>query len=387
MGGPPPYTAEDFDHSPLLVFYEVTRACDLVCTHCRACAATRPHRDELDHDASLALIDQLAEFPKPPLLVLTGGDPFKRADLADLVAHAAARGLRPSVSPSATPLVTREALRTLHERGMTRIAVSVDGADAATHDAIRGVPGTFDRALDIIRDAVGLGIGVQVNTTITRQNVHQVNRMAKVLAELGATMWSVFFLVPVGRGQKLERIEPGQYEEVFERLLFHAARQPYAIKTTEAPFYRRYVLTHGAHPLTPPRAAVNHRPAAGPPAAVPAGPSPFRGPLGVNDGKGVMFVGHTGKVYPSGFLPITAGQFPRDHLVTLYQRGAIFRDLRNPQCLEGKCGRCEFRSVCGGSRARAFGLTGNPFAEEPDCTYQPRAAARRDATEPHPCSA
>ncbi len=350
-----PYTQADFGHSPLLVFYEVTRACDLACRHCRACAVTRAHPRELGSQASLTLLDQLAEFPRKPMVVLTGGDPFKRADLIELTAHAAALGLTPSMSPSATPLVTFEALEALRDVGLTRVAISLDGADAPTHDQFRGVAGTFERAIEIIGDCATLQLPVQVNTTIHRGNVHQVHRMAKLLGELpGVSMWSVFFLVPVGRGLRMQRIDPWQYEDVFDRLAQHARRQPYAIKTTEAPFYRRFLLQRGSDPVA---ARPHHA---------------MKAPLGVNDGKGVMFVSHTGQVHPSGFLPIDCGRFPRDSVVSIYQRHPVFLSLRDADQLGGKCGVCEFRTVCGGSRARAWNLTGDLLAPEPDCVYQPR---------------
>lgn len=349
------YTDADFGHSPLLVFYEVTRACDLACQHCRACAVTQAHRNQLDTEAGCALLDELASFPRKPMVVLTGGDPFKRADLSTLVGHAADVGLTPSISPSATPLVTRDRLASLRDAGLCRVAVSIDGADASTHDRFRMVSGTFDAALRIIGDCAALQLPVQVNTTIHRGNVHQVHRMAKLLGGLpGVSMWSVFFLVPVGRGLKLQRIDPSQYEEVFARLSEHARRQPYAIKTTEAPFYRRYMLQRGSNPVA-------SRPA-----------HAMKAPLGVNDGKGVMFISHVGQVQPSGFLPIECGRFPRDSIVRTYQRHPVFVALRDPDRLEGKCGVCEFRRVCGGSRARSYNLTGNLLAAEPDCIYQPQ---------------
>lgn len=353
------YTPDDFGHSPLVVFYEVTRACDLVCQHCRACAQPIRHPHELDTDASKRLIDQLASFPKPPLLVITGGDPLKRADLHTLIRHACSVGLTVAVTPSATPLLTREAIAQLQDAGVQRLAVSLDGADAATHDAFRGVAGSYDRTLCAMIDAKELGLPLQVNTTITRRNVAQVDALAALLAERGVVLWSVFFLVPVGRGLREQRISAAQYEEVFERLWHHAQTQPFGIKTTEAHHYRRFVLQRAGDPQRDP---VGH-----------AGARIQRAPLGVNDGKGVMFISHTGQIFPSGFMPITCGRFPRDSVVDVYQHAPIFRKLRDPEQLEGKCGLCEFRSVCGGSRARAYALTRNPMAAEPDCAYLPAA--------------
>lgn len=366
----PPYTEADFGHSPLLVFYEVTRACDLACRHCRACAMPRAHPHELDTAESLALLRDLSQFPRRPMVVFTGGDPFKRDDLPELVGEAAALGLTPSMSPSATPLVTLARLQRLQDAGLRRVAVSLDGADARTHDQFRMVSGTFEQALRMIGDCGRLGLPVQVNTTIARHNAHQINALAKLLASMpgrpGVVMWSVFFLVPVGRGLRLERIAPRQYEQIFGQLLDQSRRCRFAIKTTEAPFYRRFLLRRGTHPTAT------------------RSPLAMKAPLGVNDGKGVMFISHVGQVQPSGFLPIECGRFPRDSVVTVYQRRGVFRDLRDPDRLKGKCGRCEYRHVCGGSRARAYQLSGDYLAEEPDCVYQPRAHPEPETA---PCSA
>lgn len=339
------YSVKDLAYSPMLVFYEVTRACDLACLHCRACAQPQSAPDELDIHAARAVIDQLAQFPRPPLLVFTGGDPLKRSDIFELLEHAAMRGLVTAMTPSATPLVTRETLRRLRDAGIGRLAVSLDGPDAAIHDALRGVHGGFERTLQIVADARDLGISVQINTTVTRRNADYVEVMANLLGGLDIALWSVFFLVPVGRGALEQRLDARGCEEVFEHLWEQTLRQRYPIKTTEAPHYRRYVLERGGTP------------------------SMFR--VGINDGKGVMFIGHSGRVYPSGFLPLPCGIAPADSVVDIYQRHPLFRGLRNPDGFKGKCGVCEYRQVCGGSRARAHAVTGDPFESEPDCLFLP----------------
>ena len=357
------YTQDDFGRNPLMFYYEVTQACDLVCKHCRASAQEEPHADELTTEQSKALLDQIATFPRRPIVVMTGGDPLKRTDLFELIRYARAAGLEVALTPSATPLATREALRAARDAGIRRLGISLDGADAQTHDAFRGWQGSFERTLRMLADARELGLAVQVNTTITRRNVDDVDAMAELLATQGIVMWSVFFLVPVGRGVEEERIAPEEYEVVFERLWRHSRQKPYGIKTTEAPHYRRFVMQRGGDPLAAPRGdgdgdrSLRHR-----------------APLGVGDGKGIMFVSHRGEIYPAGFLPLCCGRFPDDAVVDVYQNHATFRALRNPDQFSGDCGICEYRHFCGGSRSRAYAVSGDPLAEEPDCVYTPGAS-------------
>lgn len=349
----------DFGQSPLMFYYEVTQACDLLCQHCRASAQPLADPRELSSGQSRDLLEQVASFPQPPVVVFTGGDPLKRSDLLDLIRHACDLGLQVALTPSATPLATREALQQAKDAGISCLGVSLDGADAATHDAFRGWEGSFDRTLRMLRDARELELPVQVNTTITRRNVGQVDAMAKLFSGEQIMMWSVFFLVPVGRGEAEQRISGTEYEVVFEKLWHHARIQPYGIKTTEAPHYRRFVLEHDGDPLAEGKGGAR-RPS-----------RPRRVPLGVGDGKGVMFVSHIGEIYPAGFLPINCGWFPKQSIVDVYQNHSLFRALRNPSGFGGKCGTCEYRDVCGGSRARAYAVYGDPLAEEPDCVYMP----------------
>jgi radical SAM protein with 4Fe4S-binding SPASM domain len=341
----------DFAHSPMVVFYELTRACDLACLHCRADAQTCADPNELSTAQARKLVAQLATFPTPPLLVLTGGDPLKRADVFEIIAAARQAGLQVAMTPSATPLVTPDRIRRLRDAGLHRLAVSLDGADGATHDGFRRVAGSFERTLEIIRDARACGLPVQVNTTIARHNLQQVDAIADLLGPMDIVLWSVFFLVPTGRAVADLRITPEHYEEIFAKLLTHVGRHPFAVKTTEAPHFRRFVLQQAKAARTRP------------PANIPM--------AGTNDGRGVMFISHTGELCPSGFLPIVCGQFPLDSVVRTYQQATLFTALRDTTKLSGKCGRCEFREICGGSRARAYALTGDPLASDPDCAYQP----------------
>jgi radical SAM protein len=343
-----------------MFYYEVTMACDLVCRHCRASAQPDPHPQELTTAQAKALMDQVAAFPRLPMIVLTGGDPLKRADLFELIGHAVGRGLQLALTPSATPLATAEAFRRLRDAGIRRLGISLDGADAETHDAFRGFSGSFQRTLEMLDNARRLQMAVQVNTTITRRNVHQIDDIAGLLSTQGISMWAVFFLVPVGRGVEEERIAPHEYESVFERLWHHARTQPYSVKTTEAPHYRRFVLKRGGDPLAGPKGAADSDAQRG-----------RRAPLGVGDGKGIMFVSHTGEIYPAGFLPLGCGRFPGHSVVEVYQNHPVFLALRDPDHFKGRCGICEYRRVCGGSRARAYAVTGDPLEEEPDCVYVP----------------
>lgn len=349
----PEYSRDDFSHSPLLVFYEVTQACDLPGQggdHPGAAGV------ELDRDQALALIRQISQFPRPPLLVMTGGDPLKRVDIYDIIAESARLKLKSALTMTASNLVNRDTMQRLKDAGIGRLAIALDGANADTHDGIRGVDGSFDKSLRMLDEARHLGLPTQVNTTICRRNANQVDEMADMLARYGIVLWSVFFLVPIGRSKQERRVSPRQYERVFERLWRQSRHQQYGIKTTEAPQYRRFVLQRAGDPQR---------------GGVPGGRGARRAPLGVNDGRGVMFVSHSGQVFPSGFLPVECGKFPRDSIIDVYQNAPLFQALRDPDRLQGKCQVCEYRQICGGSRARAFAVTGDPLAQEPDCVYSP----------------
>ena len=371
----------DFNERPFIAIWEATQACDLACVHCRASAQPLRSSFELSTVDAKRLIDQIAEM-RVPVFVITGGDPLKRPDIFDLVEYATARGLRTSLTPSATPLLTREAIAELQRRGLARLAVSLDASTADIHDAFRRVPGSYEWTLRAIRWARELALPEQINTTITRRNLADFDDMVRLLQTLDIAMWSVFFLVPTGRGQLDDLISAEEFEAVFAKLYQVARRARFDIKTTEAQHYRRYILQTRAaewrcqEPATVANAKAAPTQSTWNEIAVKNSPGGIgRAPRGLNDAKGFVFISHFGEVFPSGFLPMSAGNVRRQPLAEIYQHSPLFVALRDTSRLQGKCGACEFRNVCGGSRARAFALTGDPFAEEPCCVYEPKAAA------------
>ena len=355
--------ALDFDNAPFTIAWELTRACAYACQHCRAEAQPRRDPQELDTQEALRLIDQLAGFGTHPILVLTGGDPLMRRDLFEIARHATERGLRVALTPTATALPTRPRMARAREAGVRRVAFSVDAYEPEVHDRFRGFPGSFARTRASMANAAAEGLPLQINTTVCAQNVDQLERMAAMLTEWGIVQWSVFFLVPIGRGRDLEMLDAAGHERVLGWLheLTHTA--PYDIKATAAPQYRRIAMQSGG---TMPGAGYHF------------GDGLARPPKGVNDGRGFMFVSHHGEVMPSGFLPLSAGSVRQEDPVTIYRRAPLFRALRDPANLKGKCGDCEFREVCGGSRARAYAVTGDVFAEDPSCPYAPTGDRREE---------
>ncbi len=371
----------DFNQRPYIVIWETTQACDLACVHCRACAQPARNPFELSTAEAKGLIDQIAEM-EVPVFVLTGGDPLKRPDIYDLVEYASGRGVHTSMTPSATPLLTREAIAKLKERGLARLAVSLDGSTAVIHDAFRRVEGSYRCTLDAIRWARELGLPVQINTTITRRNLDDFDAMVRLLETLDIVLWSVFFLVSTGRGQANDLVNAEEFEMVFEKLYQAAARVPFDIKTTEAQHYRRFLLQRRAQERqSGVKSARTSVPAAQAFPAALGGDGIARAPRGLNDAKGFVFISHVGEVFPSGFLPQAAGNIRREKLADVYRDSPLFRTLRDTSQLKGKCGVCEFKEICGGSRARAYALTGDALAEEPCCIYQPKPVRESETEE------
>jgi radical SAM protein len=372
----------NFDETPFLAIWEVTQSCDLACKHCRAAAQPIAHPDELTNAEGKALIDQIAEM-HVPIFVFTGGDPLKRKDVFELIRYAADKGVQVAVTPSATPLLTREAMFKLKEAGLVRLGISLDGSTPEIHDAFRGLPGAWARTIQAIEWAKEAGIPVQVHSTISRHNVHDLDNLCALFEKLAIVMWNVFFLVPVGRGQLGDLLSGEEFENVFGKIYELSHRVNFQIKTTEAMHYRRYLLQHNleerrmshgnghgsglAHATTAQR---NYE--AGTPTADAQTRTVGWATRRVNDGKGFLFVSHVGNVYPSGFLPIHAGNIRETPLQDIYRNSPIFKSLRDTSKLEGKCGACEYKEICGGSRARAYAVTGDPLAQEPCCIYQPK---------------
>lgn len=348
----------DFSEAPFLVIWETTQACDLLCKHCRASAQPNRDLEELSTNEAMGLLRQVKRLGDP-LMVFTGGDPLKRNDLYDLLSYSVSLGLRTTVTPSATPLLTRAAVERFKDSGVSRMAISIDGATAAEHDGFRQVAGSFQTSIDALNAARDLALETQVNTTVTRSNMHRLDEIAALVAETGAKLWSVFFLVVTGRAQLDDDLTAEEYEQVFERLYETSLTAPFDIKTTEAQHYRRYAAQRRKRDGAPmPKRS--------------GGPMPsIARQAGINDGKGFVFVSHRGEIYPSGFLSISAGNVRTNELGDIYREAPLFLSLRDSSMLDGKCGVCEFNNLCGGSRSRAYALTGDYLASDPRCSYIP----------------
>ncbi len=365
----------NFDLAPFTIAWELTRACAFACQHCRAEAQPRRDPNELTNREAVSLIDQIKEFGNP-ILVITGGDPMMRRDLFDILAYAVQKGVRTALTPTTTRLVTAKALARVKEAGVSRVAISIDGPSPEAHDAFRGFRGSFQIAQGIARDVVTTGLSLQINTTISRYNLHLLEEMTQMVADMEAVQWSLFFLVPTGRGRATDMISAEKHEQVFHWLYDLSDKAPFDIKSTAAPAYRRVVIEREREKARLAGVASN-----GPPTLAGAGyryeDGLHRPAQGVNDGRGFCFVSHTGDVCPSGFLPLAGGNVREQSVIEIYRRSPLFRDLRDPDKLTGRCGRCEFRQVCGGSRARAHAVTGDYLATDPSCVYDPPPAAQR----------
>ena len=362
---PAPLFAPDrfvYDRAPLLVYWESTRACDLACQHCRADAIAERHPLELATDEAKRLLDDIKRFAEDdgrvPHVVVTGGDPLHRPDLFELIAYGRDHGLTFSVTPAGTARLSEDHIRRFRDLGVSSVALSLDGSNPERHDAFRGVDGSFRWTIDGARMVVERGLPLQINTMVTATTLDDLPNIEALVRSFGLTRWALFFLIATGRGRHLTEITPAESERFLNGLadLVDDPDVGYAIKTTEAHHFRRiYHQRQRARGLSDDEILKT---------------SVGRG-YGVRDGNGVVFVSHTGEVYPSGFLPVNAGNVRAESLVDLYRDGEIFQGVRNVDRLKGKCGVCPFRSLCGGSRARAHAATGDCLAADPLCSYWP----------------
>jgi radical SAM protein len=353
--------AHDYSRNPMNIYWEMTQACALACRHCRAEAVSTPHPEELTHAESMDLLQQIASFGDPlPRLILTGGDPLKRADLYDLIDEAHRLGLTVSVTPSATGDLTYGVLAKLKAHGIESIGLSLDGSTAARHEAVRGVEGCFDWTIRAAENAAKLGIPIQVNTLVAQETEDDLPAIYELLKSVCVMRWSLFLLIAVGRGKLLKPVSAERGEELMKWAYDLAQVAPFVVATTEAPSYRRVALERMR--------------AAGQTGEQIAQTPVYRG-FEIRDGHGILFVSNQGDIYPAGFLPLATGNVRVNKLADVYRDSPVFRELHTPSHFKGKCGVCEYRTLCGGSRARAFAYTGDPLESDPFCAYQPKAGA------------
>ena len=365
----------DYDVNPFIVIWEVTRACQLKCVHCRADAQLTADPRELTHEEGINLIDQIYDMDNP-MLVFSGGDCMMREDLFELADYAVKKGMRVSMTPSATPNVTKDKMQRAKEVGLSRWGLSLDAPTAEIHDKFRGVPGSFDLTIEKIKYLNELGMPLQINTVISRYNYDHLEEMSKLVEELGAVMWYIFLLVPTGRGQMDACITPAEHEKVFRWLYQLSKTAPYDIKTTAAQHYRRVVLQEKARDRVIEKGDIRYEDSITTDfASMHDGLK--RAPKGVNDGNGFVFVNHIGDVMPSGLLPIVGGNIREAPLAEIYREAKVFKDLRQPDNYKGKCGVCEYNKICGGSRSRTYAVTGDYMESEPFCVYVPQAMRKK----------
>lgn len=385
---------------PRLIFWEVTKGCNLRCIHCRATATELSSPSDLSTPRALEIITQIAEFANP-ILVLSGGEPLYRADIFNLARFATDKGLRVALATNGT-MVTREIARRIVNAGVKRVSISLDGADALTHDTFRGIPGAFDAAVYGLRNLRDLGMSVQINMTIARHNARQLPAVLELARGLGADALHTFLLVPVGCGVNIaeaQMVPPQEYEEMLNWFYDRSLEGGIELKATCAPHYFRVVRQRRAAER---RAATSAQAAEIGPAEMmmPGSTGVILQPTGKNAelaglkhghpggdpsamnamtkgclaGTGVCFISHEGEVFPCGYLPAIAGDLRRQAFSDIWTNSEVFAQLRDTGGLKGKCGCCEFRNICMGCRARAFAASGDFMAEEPFCIYQPRTA-------------
>ena len=402
-------------NKPRLVFWELTKGCNLRCIHCRASATELSSPSDLSTQAARDIINQIAAVSSP-ILVLSGGEPLFRSDIFQLARYGTDKGLRVALATNGT-LVTKQVARKIVDSGVKRVAISLDGSDALTHDTFRGIPGAFDAAITGFRNLKDLGMSVQINTTIARHNAHQLPQVLELAKSIGADALHTFLLVPVGCGVDIaaeQMVPPEEYERMLNWFYDRSLEGGIELKATCAPHYFRVVHQ---------RRAAEHRSAAAAQAAQPiqeAAPHSHIGPTdmtmpgstgielkphgigkavghpgthpsdmsamtkGCLAGTAVCFISNQGEVYPCGYLPALAGDLKKQRFADIWENSVVFNQLRDPNNLKGKCGCCEFRNVCMGCRARAFAATGNYLEEEPFCVYEPKNVPAKHAATKNP---
>lgn len=351
------HLARNYSENPLLVYWELTQACALACRHCRAEAKPVRHPLELNREESHSLLRQIVAFGEPlPHLILTGGDPLERPDLYDLIDEANALGLAVSITPAATEKLSCDVLAQLKAHGILSLGLSLDGSRSTRHEAVRGVVGCFNWTIRAAQAAAELDLPIQINTLVAEETTDDLPAIYGLLKTLKVMRWSLFFLIGVGRGRVLQEVAPERGEELMNWVYELAREAPFAIKTTEAPSYRRVALNRmrgeGMTPAEIRRTSVYHG-------------------FGIRDGHGILFISHSGDICPAGFLPLALGNVRKDQVVEIYRHHPMFHHLHDPNQFKGKCGVCEYRVICGGSRARAFAQTGDPLESDLFCPYQP----------------
>ena len=373
---------------PRLVFWETTAGCNLACIHCRRITvADQLMPQDLSTDEAFRLIDEIAAFASP-IFVLSGGEPLYRPDIFDIARYASDAGLIVALATNGT-LVDLDVARRIRESGVQRVSISFDGADAPTHDIFRG-KGAFDRALEGARHLAQVGVPFQINTTVAKHNSHQMPETLALAHDIGARALHLFLLVPVGCGVEIaddQQISSDEYEDILNWMYDAEMDQDIELKATCAPHYFRIVRQRQAQerrlgivrqrPDSMERQDSAGRPGHGHPrgnGGHPGGRHPMNAATkGCLAGTGVCFVSHRGEIFPCGYLPVEAGNIRSQPFQEIWEQSALFAELRDPNLLEGKCGLCEFKNVCGGCRARAYGMTYEYLGEEPFCTYMPRS--------------
>jgi radical SAM protein len=390
----------DLMKKPFIIFWELTRACLLACKHCRAKAQTKPHPDELKTDECFGVVDQILDFGKPyPIVIVTGGDPLMREDLFEILEYMVSNGLRTAIAFSGTKLATREKIERLKDVGVSRIAVSIDGSNPEIHDRFRGKTGTFERSMEILDFARDLELSAQINTTVTKHNVQDLPNILKVCVDKGVDMWDVFFVVPTGRAKHEIMPSARVFEDVLCWLYDVNKLTPLNVKSSAGCHLRRIEILRDKNRYDIPHGETywmlrskldfedlnfeNYESKKIVSGAYGRSLAGIKRMPGITDGRGMLFISHVGDVYPSGFLPVNAGNVRLQSLDEIYNGSKVFQDLKDAENLKGKCGRCEFKWLCGGSRARAYAVFGDYLMQEPRCVYVPRS--HRNAQGNKPC--